>query len=191
MRPITGPGREPRLEMSAAEALELVTHLEANGVDVWLDGGWAVDAALATQTREHDDLDLIVELQLVERLETALRERGYAVVRGGPPTSFELTDSKGRQVDVHPVVFAESGDGVYRLESGENWIYPTSGFAGVGYVLGRQVRCLTPEVQMLCHTGYEPHRTSFDDVTALSRRFGIPLPEEYRLSADCYPRRAG
>jgi lincosamide nucleotidyltransferase A/C/D/E len=177
--------------MGAAEAVELVTHLEANGVAVWLDGGWAVDAVLATQTREHDDLDLIVELRLVERLVTALGDRGYAVVRGAPPTSFELTDGRGRQVDVHPVRFTESGDAVYRRESGENWIYPGSGFAGIGYVLGRQVRCLTPEVQMLCHTGYEPHRTSFDDVAALNRRFGIPVPEEYRLSAECYPRRAG
>jgi lincosamide nucleotidyltransferase A/C/D/E len=191
MGPIAGPGREPRLEMSAGEAVELLTHLGANGVDVWLDGGWAVDAALGMQTREHDDLDLIVELQHVERLETALRDRGYAVVRGAPPTSFELTDCRGRQVDVHPVVFVESGDGVYRLENGENWIYPASGFAGVGCVLGRRVRCLTPEVQMLCHTGYEPHRTSFDDATALGRRFGIPVPEAYRLSAECYPRRAG
>jgi hypothetical protein len=71
MGPIAGPGREPRLEMSAGEAVELLTHLGANGVDVWLDGGWAVDAALGMQTREHDDLDLIVELQHVERLETA------------------------------------------------------------------------------------------------------------------------
>ncbi len=38
----------------------------------------------------------------------------------------------------------------------------------VGLVLGRRVRCLTPEAQMLCHTGYPPHLGSYDDVWALT-----------------------
>jgi lincosamide nucleotidyltransferase A/C/D/E len=44
---------------------------------------------------------------------------------------------------------------VYKMRSGEDWIYPASGFAGKGEIHGQQVHCLTPEVQMLCHTGYE------------------------------------
>jgi lincosamide nucleotidyltransferase A/C/D/E len=74
---------------------------------------------------------------------------------GGAPKSFELVDVEGRQVDVHPVVFDEHGDGIYRLETDEDWAYPAAGFAGEGSVLGRAVRCLTPDVQVLCHAGYE------------------------------------
>ena len=189
MRKIAGPGRDPRVEMTAEDVVDLVSCLEAEGIDVWLDGGWAVDAALETQTRPHDDLDLVVELRAVEKLQEILGTRGYVLV-GEAPKSFEMIDDEGRQVDVHPVAFSESGDGIYRMDDDEDWIYPAAGFSGEGHVLGRHARCLTPEVQMLCHSGYEPHRTSFDDVWALNRRFDIPVPEEYRGSRESSALRA-
>ena len=175
--------------MTAADVVGLLDCLEAAGVEVWLDGGWAVDAALGAQTRSHDDLDVIVEMRHVKAARNALARRGYAHGRGIEPMSFEVVDLEGRQVDVHPVVFNASGDGIYRMDDGEEWTYPAGGFEGTGLVQGRQVRCLTPEVQILCHTGYDPHRTSFDDVTALSRRFGLLLPDEYCRSAESYPMR--
>jgi len=189
MHRIAGPGRDPCLEMSAADAVELVASVESAGIALWLDGGWAVDAALETQTRSHDDLDVVVELHDVDRLQVILESRGYVLASGGAPKSFEMTDPSGRQVDVHPVVFTDSGDGSYLMENGEEWLYPAAGFAGAGRILGRPVRCLTPEVQMLCHTGYEPHLGSFDDVWTLSRHFRIPVPEEYRRPRDSYAQR--
>ena len=139
--------------MTAEEVVEVVGDLETAAIAVWLDGGWAVDAALEEQTRPHDDLDLVVELSDAVGVLEALRKRGYALGGGGAPKSFELVDDVGRQVDVHPVVFSESGDGTYRMANDEDWTYPASGFDGVGMVLGRRIRCLTPEVQMLCHSG--------------------------------------
>ena len=116
--------------MTAADVVDLISRLEDAGIDVWLDGGWAVDAALETQTRAHDDLDLVVELRNVTWLRHLLREVGYTDAGGGAPKSFELTDGEGRQVDVHPIVFSESGDGIYLMENGEEWRYPATGFAG-------------------------------------------------------------
>ena len=170
----SGPGRVPRLEMRAEDVVEILDQLQDAGLVVWLDGGWGVDAALEAQTRWHDDLDLVVELHAAVALEEALGRLGYRRARDAPPMSFELTDDVGRQVDVHPVALDEAGNGVYRMETGEDWIYPAAGFAGEGIVSGRRIRCLSPEVQLLCHTGYEPHRTSYEDVVALSRRFGLP-----------------
>jgi lincosamide nucleotidyltransferase A/C/D/E len=173
---IAGREREPRADMTARDVVELVDDLEAAGVDVWLDGGWGVDALLGEQTRPHDDLDLVIPLEHVPKLEEALARRGYVLVGGGAPMSFELTDDAGRQVDVHPVVFIESGDGVYRMRNGDDWLYPASGFEGAGDVLGRRVRCLTPAVQVLCHAGYELDADDLHDLKALSERFGIPIP---------------
>jgi len=175
--------------MSAEDVVVLVDSIEAAGIDVWLDGGWAVDAALESQTRPHDDLDLVVELRNVARLQEALEDRGYLLAGGAPPKSFEMTDSEGRQVDVHPVAFSDSGDGVNLMDSGREWIYPAAGFSGTGRVLDRYVLCLAPEVQILCHAGYEPHRASYDDVWALSRRFGIAVPDAHRRSRETYPLR--
>lgn len=172
--------------MPGEEVLEIVRCLESAGVDYWLDGGWAVDAALGQQTREHDDLDLVVELHHLPAFVAALRERGYVAGSGEPPKSIELVDASGRQVDAHPVVFDSGGDGFYRMDDDEDWAYPAAGFTGVGVVSGRRVRCLTPEAQMLCHTGYEPHLSSYDDVWALARRFDLPVPDEYQRPRESY-----
>jgi len=76
MRRTSGPGRDLRLEMAAEDVVDLVSHLEDAGIDAWLGGAWAVDTALETQTRAHDDLDLVVELRNVTRLQHLLREMG-------------------------------------------------------------------------------------------------------------------
>jgi hypothetical protein len=41
--------------------------------------------------------------------------------------------------------------------------------------LGLKVRCLTPEAQVLCHTGYELDEDDFGDLQALRERFGAGL----------------
>ena len=163
--------------MDAARVLDLLAHLTARDIPVWLDGGWAVDALLGEQTRPHDDLDLVARLEDSARIEQALTERGFVLAGGGAPFSFELVDGEGHQVDVHPVTFTTNGDAVYRMAEGEDWVYPEDGFTGVGRILGREVPCLTPEVVMVSHTtGYALDEAHQRDVTALGERFGIAAP---------------
>jgi lincosamide nucleotidyltransferase A/C/D/E len=128
---------------------------------------------LGEQTREHDDLDVVVARSIVPLLIEVLADEGYEVAKGQLPTCIVLLDSTGRQVDVHPVDFDDAGDGVYRMEDGRDWAYPAAGFAGNGRVLGRRLRCLTPEVQVLCHAGYELGETDHHDLAVLRGRFGI------------------
>jgi hypothetical protein len=91
--------------------------------------------------------------------------------------SFELVDWEGHQVDIHPVAFMPSGDGVYRMREGGEWIYPTRGFRGRGRISGVEVRTLTADVLMTHHTtGYALDDAHVRDVLALSKRFEIPLP---------------
>jgi lincosamide nucleotidyltransferase A/C/D/E len=164
--------------MEADELVEIIDLLEQSGITVWLDGGWGVDALLGRQTRAHDDVDLVASLDEVPRLQEVLAGRGYVLAGGGAPLSFELVDARGRQVDVHPVAFSERGDGIYRMQTGEDWTYPAAGFEGAGHVLDRPVRCLTPEVQVLCHRGYDLDEDDLRDLRALQEHFGVELPEE-------------
>lgn len=169
--------------MDAARVLDLLAHLAAREIPVWLDGGWAIDALLGEQTRPHDDLDLVSRLEDSAVLEQALGERGYVPAGGGLPHSFELVDSEGHQVDAHPVVFGAGGDGVYRMWGGGEWIFPAAGFEGSGRILGRPVPCLTPEVVMVNHTtGYALDEAHQQDVRALGERYGILVPEFEALS---------
>jgi lincosamide nucleotidyltransferase A/C/D/E len=167
--------------MKAQDVVEVVRLLERSGVQVWLDGGWGVDALLEEQTREHKDLDLVVALSDVPRMQALVGERGFELIEGGPPKSFVLADGEGRHVDVHPVTWDEQGNGVYRMENGQDCTYPAPGFAGSGSVLGQRMRCLTAETQMsLCHTGYELTEKDFREMDALHERYGVEYPEGYR-----------
>jgi len=175
--------------MAAARVVDLLDHLAARGIQAWLDGGWCIDALLETQTRTHDDLDLVCLLSDADKIESALGEFGYICAGGGAPLSFELVDPEGHQVDTHPVSLTPSGDGLYRMANGEDWIYPAQGFTGVGQINGRKVPCISTEVMLFCHTtGYALDLDHQHDVVALSERFGIPLPEfrraETQVAAD-------
>ena len=45
-------------EMTAEDVCDFLDLMDRDGVHIWLDGGWAVDACLGFQTRRHSDLDI-------------------------------------------------------------------------------------------------------------------------------------
>ena len=168
--------------MSAADVLEVLQSLAAASVDVWLDGGWGVDALLEKQTRSHDDLDLVMKLQDAEAATRALAALGFTLSEEELPTRFVLRDPNDRRIDFHTVTFDEGGGGVQQLQDGSSYRYPPAGFLASGKVEGTQVSCLSAEVQMECHVGYEPDDADRHDVLALHERFGLELPDIYRSS---------
>jgi len=131
---------------------------------------------LGRQTREHDDLDLVVELDHASRINDLLDGLGYSQVAGAPPKSFVMVDARGRQVDGHPVTFDAEGGGVYQMDDGNEWVYPSEGFKGRGSVDERPVRCLSPEVQVLVHAGYELTQKDYRELYLLRERFGVEPP---------------
>lgn len=168
--------------MSAESVVEIMGLLESRGVAAWLDGGWGVDALLGEQTRAHDDLDLVIALDRSSAAQDALGSTGFRIVEDETPTRFVLRDERGRQVDFHTVVFDDEGGGVQHLQDGSSFRYPPEGFDCSGCVAGRTLRCLTPQVQVRCHCGYEPDQNDYHDVLLLCVRFGIEPPQQYGIS---------
>jgi lincosamide nucleotidyltransferase A/C/D/E len=167
--------------MSAADVCAVMDAVAQAGCKVWLDGGWAVDAALGEETREHDNIDLVGELADVANVADALGAPGYRLTLDERPVRVVYESGGGRSVDFHTVVFDEGGGGIQGLPGGGTCRYPPAGFAGTGNIGGRNFPCLTPEVQVLfCHQGYEPDEKDRHDITLLCSRFGIELPAAYR-----------
>jgi lincosamide nucleotidyltransferase A/C/D/E len=173
--------RAPKPEMTATALVELLHLLDDATIPVWLDGGWGVDALLQTQTRSHKDADIILPVADVPKFQELLATRGFAVREGKPPHSFVLANGAGLEVDVHAVSFDDDGNGVYRMQNGEDWVYPAEGFDGRGVVGRMTVRCLSPTTQVLCHAhGYVPVERDFCDMELLAQRFGVDLPPQLR-----------
>jgi lincosamide nucleotidyltransferase A/C/D/E len=159
--------------MTDGDVGQVLDRLEDAGIEAWVEGGWGVDALVGEQTRAHHDLDLIVRVDDVPRMREILGADGFALVEGAPDSNFVLRDARRCEVDVHPVRFDDDGDGIYRMADGHDWVFPANGFTGTGHVGRRQVRCLTADVQMLCHsTGYEPGATDVHDMRLLNASFG-------------------
>ena len=65
-------------EMTAHDVCGFLDLMDPYGTRVWLDGGWAVDPALAPQSRRHGDLDIVIEERDVPVAVAVLQSRQYA-----------------------------------------------------------------------------------------------------------------
>jgi Aminoglycoside-2''-adenylyltransferase len=101
--------------MTSADAIDVYSTLSELGIQIWIDGGWGVDALLGKQTRPHKDLDIALEDQHLVRFERFLALRGYHRTKREieRPFNFVLADHGGREIDVHVISLDENGDGIY------------------------------------------------------------------------------
>lgn len=162
--------------MTADDVLSLWSLFEERGLEVTIDGGWAVDAALGAQTREHGDLDIAIPHSQLPALKAALAEHGFRWVASGGSweCNFVLADLDGRRVDIHSYELDAQGNnrfGVPYASHQLNW---------QGVIAGRSIRCVPPEWLVKFHVGYDFDDMDRQDVRALCDRFAIALPEEYR-----------
>jgi lincosamide nucleotidyltransferase A/C/D/E len=166
--------------MNSVDVIDLYTTLEKLSVEIWVDGGWGVDALLGEQTRPHSDLDIAIEQKDVPKLRQFLQERGYRDIKqeDAKPWNFVLGDENGREIDVHVIVLDDQGNGLYGPpQKGE--MYPAASLTGKGEIRGYTVRCISPEWSVKFHSGYQLKDKDFRDVAALCKKFGIELPAAY------------
>jgi lincosamide nucleotidyltransferase A/C/D/E len=167
--------------MKAGDVLELLAALKAVNIEIWIDGGWGVDALLGHETRTHNDLDIVVEDKDVARLRTILEARGYRDLPRPDtrPCNFVLADNAGHEIDFHVIVLDAKGDGIYGPPA-DNLMYPASALTATGIIAGQRVKCIGPAFQVQSHTGYPPRSFDIADVTALCEKFGLEIPAVYR-----------
>ena len=166
--------------MPQETVLELHHAFQRLGLDVWLDGGWGVDALLGFQTRAHADLDIAIQQKDILHLRSYLEADGFHDVERDDtcPWNFVLGDAAGHDIDVHVIVFDAGGNGIYGPpERGE--MYPAASLSGTGEVGGHPVRCISAEYMVQFHTGYALRSHDFADVAALCERFNVAYPAEY------------
>lgn len=169
-------------KMTAPDVLQLLDLLEARGIEVWLNGGWGVDALLAHQTRGHDDLDITISAADRQTYSSLMTELGFTTSRVDNDFNWVLVDDRGRLVDVHLVDFSETGqsaDGA-QIYGPAGLPFGVGSLEGRGEISGRHVKCETAHFQVRGRTNYAPDERDYRDVLALCRAFSIEMPEIFR-----------
>jgi lincosamide nucleotidyltransferase A/C/D/E len=167
--------------LGGAEVSQILDRLDEAGIWYCVEGGWGVDALLGERTRVHEDLDLGVRLEDVDRICGMLWE--YVRDDAEWPSSVVLLDSRGRKVDAHPLRFDENGDGWQaNLAGGDPYRWPREHLDARGLIARtkveppREVRCITPELQLRWHDFDEADDVDWQDVRALCERFALTPP---------------
>jgi lincosamide nucleotidyltransferase A/C/D/E len=161
--------------MAMADVIEIVQLFDQYHIDLYIDGGWGVDALLGEQTRVHADLDIAVEHRSASDIRALLEAKGFREIPRNDSweCNFVLEDDQRRQIDVHSYTFDTAGNHVYGVA------YPFESLTGVGSIAGQSVKCISPEWLVKFHTGYQLDENDYHDVKMLCQRFGIEMPAEY------------
>ena len=169
------------MAMEAQDVLDVLTVLADAGVSPTLEGGWGVEALLGAQHRDHSDVDLVIDLRQVKPAVEALSEVGFEVSEHDGVSSIRLEDGYERVIDLRSVFSDMHGNAWVAARDPEEGPpdFPSESFT-YGWVAGRQVPCLSPDVQASLHRGYEPTDVDREDVLRLGERFNTPVPAEFR-----------
>ena len=162
--------------MDAKAAANTIRILDQQGLEVYVDGGWAVDALLGEQTRPHADLDIAIPHRQVETFRAILAGQAFREFKRDDSweCNFVLVDEVGHRLGVHSYELDLAGNNMFGIT------YKGEDLAGRGFIDGYPVRCITPASLVRFHTGYEADEDDYHDVRLLCSRFGIVLPVEYR-----------
>jgi lincosamide nucleotidyltransferase A/C/D/E len=162
--------------MTKNDVTNLLKNAKNIGVDVWITGGWGVDALIGHQTRPHNDIDVFIKKNDATGFIEMLISNGYQETNMDYTTDDHTVwcDSHNRIIDLH--LFELTDEKTLRFE---NELYPADVFNGKGTIGEIVVRCLTAEAQLLFHHGYEHHENDIHDVLLLCKTFDFPIPEQY------------
>lgn len=156
--------------MTGHDVLRVLDALHVNGVSPIIEGGWGVDALLGRQTRAHVDVDLIVtEAERDDTLVT-LDALGYDQVLDMAAGRLAISQRDGRTIDLHVVdagLVQQTSDGPFR--------YADSMLQGRGLIVGRPVRCLSAEGQVLTHADHDLTEFGRADLFLLADQVGARL----------------
>lgn len=163
--------------MNEEDVVDLLKKIKNIGIDIWIDGGWGVDALLGMQTRSHNDIDIFTERKDSTAFKEMLISNGYWEIPMEYTTSDHIVwrNQNDRIIDLH--LFEFDKERTFRYD---NVNYPLDVLNGTGVIGDITVRCMTPEAQILFHQGYNHSEKDIHDVLLLCKTFGLPVPKGYK-----------
>lgn len=165
--------------MRAEDVISLYKLFQENRIEIWIDGGWGIDALLRKQTRLHNDLDIAIYHKDKPKVRKLLEERGYKDVERNDTSDWNFVLGDGeREVDIHTFVFDENGKNIYGTA------YPKESLSGTGIINGQSIKCVPPEWVVRSHAQakWKPKEKDINDVNVICEKFGLEPPANYKKS---------
>lgn len=156
--------------MTGHDVLRVLDGLHVNGVRPIVCGGWGVDALLGRQTRAHGDVDLIIGHEDVDQTLSILIALGY-----GPLRPLATGQMKGRQADGRTILLVCLDKDLSFQDGAERFRYNDTDLDGRGLIIGRPVRCLTAEAQVLVRSDFDLTQGVTSDLYLLADQLGAQL----------------
>lgn len=158
--------------MRVGDVVRVLEALAGVGAEVWVEGGWGVDALLGEATRVHGDLDLVFRQEQEAAVVAALAELGFEESLDWRPVRFVVSGPLGG-VDLHPVELLPDGSAVQQsFDPAAPFRYPAEDLV-TGVVGGVPVRCISARLQAEFHQGYRPRPQDIHDMARLREAFDV------------------
>jgi lincosamide nucleotidyltransferase A/C/D/E len=151
--------------MNASDVTLVLNLFSTADVDVWIGGGWGVDALAGRQTRDHLDLDLLFNRDHEGRVIALLSANAYSETIDWRPGRFVMNDGT-RELDLHPLEMLDAGDAILRTHTDQTFAFRNVDFVE-GVIDNRVVPCLSAAKQWEFHQGYEPTAKDLHDLEVL------------------------
>ena len=161
--------------MKSSDVVDLYELCQQNEITIWIDGGWAVDALLGKQIRDHNDVDIAIEWKQVSKLRKLLEAKEYRETAQDGQFNFVMTDRAGKTIDFHAFILDTEGNIKEGIE------YPKGSLTGSGVINDKVINCIAPTymVQFIAPWISKHPSKYLPAVSALCEKYNIPLPEEY------------
>ncbi len=172
---------------TAETVYSVIKELESIGVVPILDGGWSVDALLHAETREHKDIDLIIQKKDLDVVKKYFLDKGFIDETEGNIWWHFFMTSADLDVDFLVIEFDDKG-GAYLGPRERNAYFPPTAFSATGTINGLEVQCLTPEYKVMSLTRafgvvvrnqYQITEKDCRDMIALCKKYSLPIPNDY------------
>lgn len=140
---------------------DLFAECERRGIRIWLFGGWGIDALLGRVSREHNDIDILVEAGSRDALREVLM---HILGEVGDHNMGWRCMKNGARADIFFILHCSDGTPVIDVAGGDPNVYPwpPGSFPDKlnGRLPGLSCRAISWDAQYVAKAGYS---TSFPD----------------------------
>lgn len=168
--------------MSFRDVQEVAVALQEADLKFWFAGGWGIDVLVGLQSRDHLDLDIVIEDYRRDEPRVCRALSGLGYVRPEPkvggiwmPSVIALSDWSGRRIELMEIDWERFAVNSGLVASDETGVAVSAlrerAFAE-GVIFAQKLPCLSRRAQLLFHSNFTLSEKQRQDLDVLNESRG-------------------